>query len=359
MTITKTVNMFGYNNKVVQGDLKQMAEEPLDWQMFSGKTILVTGATGMLATYLSYFLLYLKEGKGIDLKLIALCRTKAKAEKKFSTFLDKPYFKLLLQDVTEPISLNSPIDYIFHLAGNASPHFINTDPVGIMKSNILGTFNLLELAKENKTSKMVFASTREVYGRNENDDSLSETSFGIIDPMENRSCYPESKRAAETIFRSYFLQYGISFNTLRIAHSFGPGMNLHGDGRVMADLIGNVVDGEDIVLKSTGEAFRAFCYITDAVTGMLYVALKGKSGEAYNLANETEEISIRDLARLLVTLRKDKQLKVVLDIPETNTGYCNYKRVGLNTTKIELLGWKPSVDLIDGCNRTIKSFIEE
>lgn len=349
--------MFEYKNMVVQEDLKLMADEHLDWHQFDGKTILVTGATGMLATYISYFLLYLKEEKGIDLRLLALCRTKLKAEKVFKNFLDKAYFQMLLQDVCEPIQYKGNIDYIFHLAGNASPHSINTDPVGIVKSNMLGTFNVLELAKEKKSSKVIFASTREVYGKNEVEESLTETSFGTIDPMENRSCYPESKRAAETIFRSYFLQYGVNFNTLRIAHSYGPGMNLHSDGRVMADLMGNVVDGKDIELKSTGEALRAFCYITDAVTGIFYATLKGEPGEAYNLANETEEISIRDLAKMLVSLRKDKSLKVVFNIPESNTGYCNYKRVGLSTDKLEVLGWKPNIGLKEGCKRTLDSFI--
>lgn len=350
--------MFEYKNKVVQEDLRLMAEENLDWHLFDGKTILVTGATGMLATYISYFLLYLKEKKGIDLKLLALCRTKSKAENTYKEFLNKPYFNLLLQDVCEPIQYDGSIDYIFHLAGNASPHFINTDPVGIVKSNMLGTFNILELSKEKKTSKVIFASTREVYGKNEKVESLTETSFGTIDPMENRSCYPESKRAAETIFRSYFLQYGINFNALRIAHSYGPGMNLHSDGRVMADLMGNVVDGKDIELKSTGEALRAFCYITDAVTGIFYATLKGEPGEAYNLANETEEISIRDLAQLLVSLRKDKNLNVVFNIPADNTGYCNYRRVGLCTDKLEVLGWKPNTNLYAGIKKTLDSFLD-
>lgn len=346
-----------YYNKIVQKDLDLVYQAELDWKIFDNKTILITGATGMLAAYLSFFLLFLRKEKNINLKLIALCRTKSKAEMAFKDYLDKPYFKLLLQDVCDPIQYDGNIDFIFHLAGNASPHFINTDPVGIVKSNMLGTFNILELAKEKKTLKVIFASTREVYGKNEMEESLTETSFGTIDPMENRSCYPESKRAAETIFRSYFLQYGVCFNALRIAHSYGPGMNLHSDGRVMADLIGNVVDGKDIELKSTGEALRAFCYITDAVTGIFFAALKGEPGEAYNLANETEEISIRNLAQMLVSLRTDKELKVIFNIPETNMGYCNYKRVGLNTNKIEELGWKPNVGLKEGCQRTIDSFI--
>ena len=183
-----------YYNKIVQKDLDLVYQAELDWKIFDNKTILITGATGMLAAYLSFFLLFLRKEKNINLKLIALCRTKSKAEMAFKEFLDKPYFKLLLQDVCDPIQYDGNIDYIFHLAGNASPHFINTDPVGIVKSNMLGTFNILELAKEKKTLKVIFASTREVYGKNEMEDSLTETSFGTIDPMENRSCYPESKQ---------------------------------------------------------------------------------------------------------------------------------------------------------------------
>ena len=349
--------MIAYNNQIVTDDLAGICKSELDWQQFHEKTVLITGATGMLAAYLTYTFLYLKEHYGIEVRVLALCRTKTKAENTFKEFLNKPYFTLLLQDVCDPIQYEGIIDYIFHLAGNASPHFINADPVGIVKSNMIGTFNVLELAKEKHTKKVIFASTREVYGKNEKVDYLTETSFGTIDPMENRSCYPESKRAAETIFKSYFLQYGVNFNALRIAHSYGPGMNLNNDGRVMADLMGNVVDGKNIELKSTGEALRAFCYITDAVTGIFYAALKGEPGEAYNLANETEEISIRDLAQMLVSLRRDKDLKVVFNIPETNTGYCNYKRVGLNTQKLESLGWKPKVSLKEGCLKTINSFI--
>lgn len=124
--------------------------------------------------------------------------------------------------------------------------------------------------------------------------------------MDSRSCYPESKRAAETLCKSYYLQYGVDFNTVRIAHTYGPGMKLENDGRVMADLLACTIQGRNIILKSKGEALRAFCYINDTIRGLFLVMQKGDPAEAYNLANETEEINIRQLAELLLTSVPEK-----------------------------------------------------
>ena len=335
---------------VITEDLRRMCQADLPWQQLGGKTVLVTGATGMLASYVTWLLLCLHEEVGIDVSVVALCRNPQKAEHYFGSYVGKPYFRMLIQDVCDPIVYDGAVDYIFHLAGNASPHFINTDPVGIMKCNLVGTMNVLELARKRQTAKVVFASTREVYGANEHTDRLDECSYGVLDPLDARSCYPESKRAAETLLKSYYLQYGVTFNTIRIAHAYGPTMKLENDGRVMADLMGDVVAGRDIVLKSRGEAIRAFLYITDAVLGMFTVLFKGKAGEAYNLANETEPISIRDLAQLLASSGNDKTIHVVINESDQK-GYCAYRRTALNTAAIEHLGWKPQVSLDEGIKK--------
>lgn len=344
-------------SKVMMEDLQRMAQESLPWQQLDGKTVLVTGATGMLASYVTWLLLYLHEQRGVNVSVVALCRNPQKAASYFGEFLNKPYFHLLIQDVCDPIKYEGPIDYVFHMAGNASPHAINTDPVGIMKANLLGTINVLELAREKQTAKVLFASTREVYGKNEEAACLDETAFGTIDPLDNRSCYPESKRAAETLMKSYDLQYGVAFNTIRIAHAYGPTMNLENDGRVMADLIGDVVAGRDIVLKSSGEAIRAFLYVTDAVTGLLTVLFHGETAKAYNLANETEPISIRDLAQRLASSRTDKVLQVIVSTDRPQPGYCAYRRTALDTTALEHLGWRPQIPLAEGLRYSLEERI--
>ncbi len=341
-------------SEVIIEDLQRMSEVHLPWRELDGKTVLVTGATGMLASYVTGLLLYLHEHTGINITVIALCRNRQKAEQYFGSYLAKPYFHLLIQDVCAPIAYEGKVDYVFHLAGNASPYFINSDPVGIMKCNLLGTINVLEYARNCLSKKVIFASTREVYGKNEEAELLDEQAFGTLNPLDDRSCYPESKRAAETLLKSYYLQYGVNFNAIRIAHSYGPTMKLENDGRVMADLMGDVVAGRDIVLKSSGEAVRAFIYITDAVVGMFTVLFHGEPAMAYNLANESEPVSIKDLAHMLAALREDKNIQVVISEDE-HKGYCAYRRTALDTSAIEQLGWKPQISLKEGINRVLRT----
>lgn len=347
--------MFGYNNDIVQEDLERIYRANISWEVFNGKTILVTGANAMLGTYTAYFFLFLAKEKNISVKTVVLTRTLSKTEMLYNEFLTCDYFDIINQDIVFPIHYSERVDYIFHFAGNASPKFINSDPVGILKSNLIGTMNVLDLAKENHTTRMLFASTREVYGAVE-DVSLNESSFGRLDPMENRSCYPESKRAAESLLRSYYLQYGIDAVSVRIAHSYGPGMKIDNDGRVMSDFISDAVRGCDIVLKSKGDAVRAFCYVSDTVLGMLIALLKGQAGEAYNLANETEPYSIRYVAQMICEAFPEKNMRIVFAGEQSTTGYCNYPRVALDTTKLEALGFAPEVTLKEGIYRTIVSF---
>lgn len=349
--------MFDYNNPVVQNDLEEICRTSIPWFNLAEKRILITGANGMIATYMIYTLMHFVQKYKMDIKVIALSRNKQKAEELFGYFLNNSHFVLLIQDVCNPIDYVGKVDYVFHFAGNASPYFIQNDPVGIMKSNLLGMINVLEIARAKEIEKVIFASTREVYGRNETDNILSEDSFGYIDCLDNRSCYPESKRAAESLCKSYYLQYGVNFNTVRIAHTYGPGMKLGNDGRVMADLIKCVIDNQNIILKSTGESLRAFCYVSDTIMGLFHILLFGKKAEAYNLANESEEISIRSLAEMLIEVCPEKSLLLEYKMPEKqSTAYCNYQRVQLDTRRIENLAWLPVISLEEGLKRTIKSF---
>lgn len=348
--------MFSYSNSIVQIDLREIIQISLDWNDLNDKNILVTGANGMIATYLVYVLMNLNIAKKLNVKVFALSRDINKAQKLFNEFWNDPRFCFLQQDVCDPIIINNSLDYIFHFAGNASPYYIKHDPVGIMKSNLIGTLNVLELARKQSSCKVIFASTREVYGKNDEIDSLAENSFGYIDCLDSRSCYPESKRAAETLCNSYYTQYGIEYYVVRIAHSYGPGMKLTNDGRVMADLLFCAEEGKDIVLKSTGEALRAFCYVTDVISGLFYILFKGKVCNAYNLANETEEISILNLAKSIINICSVENMNIIYDIPSQKTNvYCDYARVKLNIDKLYSLGWKPSVKLLVGLKRTIDS----
>lgn len=356
--VFKMLTMFEYTNPIVQNDLKEICHASFPWFNLRGKRFLITGANGMIATYMVYTLMYLKDIYK-DIKVVALVRDRKKAEFLFKEFLNDSNFVLLVQDVCFPIEYMGKIDYVFHFAGNASPYYIQNDPVGIMKSNLIGTINILELARNKEVEKIIFASTREVYGKNEEVRLLTETSFGSVDCLDDRSCYPESKRAAETLCKSYFLQYGVNFNIVRIAHTYGPGMKLDNDGRIMSDLLSCVINKRNIILKSKGDALRSFCYVSDTIIGLLYILLFGGKSDAYNLSNEREEISINSLARLLLTLSATKNLEIQYEIPKKqNNLYCNYVRVGLDTSKLEMLGWKPQITLENGLKRIINIYCD-
>lgn len=349
--------MFGYNNNIVQQDMDELSKRNIPYEELKGKNVLVTGASGMLATYVIYTLMHLNIQKKYNIGVVALVRNETKARERFENFLSYENFEITVQDVCEEICLNKRIDYIIHAAGNASPKFILDDPVGIIKANTIGTINILELAKKCGAKRVLYTSTREIYGKVDDAEEIFENNVGKLDPTELRACYPESKRMAETLLKSYNVQYGVDYVTIRIAHSYGPGMIIDNDGRVMADFMSDVIHNRDIVLKSSGDVVRAFCYITDAVAAMFYVLLKGKTTEAYNVANETEPYQIREVAEKLVELFKEKRLKVVFDIPKNmSQGYSKMGRVMLNTEKLENLGWKSQVRLEEGMKRTVESF---
>ena len=348
--------MFLYNKAVVKADLDELISRDIPFENLKGKTVLVTGATGMLAYYFTLTLMHLNREKNYGIKVLALVRSKNKAEAKFEGFLNDENFVILAQDVCTPINYEGDIHYIFHAAGAASPYFIKNDPTGIIAANTQGTVNILELAKRCNTENVVYPSTREVYGKVDDVDFVKESDMGTFDPLDARSCYPESKRMAETILKSYMVQFGVPFTVLRIAHSYGPGMIIGNDGRVMSDFITNAVNSEDIVMKSDGLAERAFCYVSDAVAAIFLVMLKGEKGEAYNLANETEPMAIRDVAKLISALFPERNINVVYQVSTDTSSYCNYARKGLNTEKLEALGWKPTVKLKDGLKSTVLSF---
>ena len=137
---------------------------------------------------------------------------------------------------------------------------------------------------------------------------------------------------------------------------YGPGMDIDHDGRVMSDFISDIVNNRDIVLKSDGSAERAFCYLSDAVRAIFLTMLKDTGFEVYNIANETEPMLIRDVAKLLVSIKQEKNLKVVYQISDDTSGYCSFQRVGLDTGKLEALGWKPLVSLETGLQQTVDSY---
>lgn len=345
-----------YNNKVIQDDMALIyASDFIDFSKLKNKSILITGATGMIAYYFTCFLLYLNKKHAYNVKIYASVRDINKGKNYFRDSMSEENFWLIPYDVCSSFDLNIDVDYILHAASSSSPKYIVKDPLSIITANVNGTVNILEFARTKKISNILFTSTREVYGEVTDTDMIKEEDFGSLNPLDSRSCYPESKRMAEQLFKSYYNMYEVPFTIARIAHTYGPGIALN-DGRIMSDLISNIVNDENIILKSDGSSERAFCYLTDTITALYAILLHGTIGESYNVSNETEEITIKQLSEMLLAVSESEK-QIEYNILNSSNEYCAYKRVGLNTEKISCqLGWKPQVKLKTGLVKTIESF---
>jgi len=342
-------------HEIVYTDLLQIIVAGLSWNRFSNKTILITGANGFLPAYMVYTLLLLNDNKNLNIKILGLVRNEEKAKIKFGALLNRGDFKLLVQDVKEPVVLDQPIHFCIHAASQASPKYYKIDPVGTINANVLGTNNLLNLAKEKNMESFLFVSSGEVYGQvQEENVPTKENQYGYINILDVRSCYGEGKRLAETMCVAWFQQFGVPAKTIRPFHTYGPGLEMN-DGRVYADFVSDIVEGRNIVMKSDGSARRAFCYIADATLGFFTVLLSGENGNAYNVGNSKADYSIMELAEVLCSLFPEKNLKVIRD--ETVTG--NYMKSPIarncpDTSALEQLGWNSWTTIEKGFYNTIK-----
>ena len=345
---------------VVEEDLEKIINDTtIPWEKLRNKSVLITGASGFLGKYIVYSLLRANEKYDLMLSVTGLARNKEKAETSFAGFLNRKDFSLLIQDVCEPISKDFDFDFIIHAASQASPKYYSIDPVGTINANVIGTFNLLSVAKNSLAQNFVFISGGEVYGIvNEEMVPTKENQFGKLNPTDLRSCYSESKRVAEAMCVAWGHQYGIHTNIVRLYHTYGPGLTLD-DGRVYADFISNILNSENIQIKGDGKATRSFCYIADAITGIFKVLFKGEKGEAYNVGNPDGEVSISNLAEILCNLYPEKKLTVALEKRHSHDNYLPspISRSCPDIEKIKALGWSPQTSLEVGFSRTIDSYL--
>lgn len=347
-------------NQIIQEDLDFILSNNLPWESFFGKTVLISGANGLLPSYLVETLLYLNQKNlGTSVKVIGIVRNIEKAKVRFKSYENRSDLVLINQDICEPIQYDKPVDYIIHAASQASPKYYGLDPVGTLNANIIGTKNLLEFArKNNPMSEFLLFSSGEVYGvTHDSNHMIKESDYGYIDPTNVRSCYAESKRMAETMCICWSHQYGISVKIVRPFHTYGP-MMLPDDGRVFADFVFDIVNNRNIVMKSDGSTKRVFCYISDATIGFFTVLLKGKIREAYNVAGNAE-VSILELANLLIDLFPEKNLKLIREIRTDNNHYLvsPIQYHFPDTSKLKQLDWNTRYTLNDGFKRTIESYL--
>lgn len=338
-------------NRVLEDDLKTIIAEDLSWEKLKNKTVMITGASGMVGSYMLYVLLMLNDEKHYGIKVDAVMRNANKLPEEIRNRED---VNVVVADVTKDIPNVGDIDYIIHAASPASPLIMQNQPVETIAANTIGTFKTLELAKEKNAEGYLFISSREIYGQpDEGQEFFYENTYGFVDQLNPRSCYSEGKKAAETMCVCFHEEYGLNTKIARLAHTYGPGMSIY-DGRVQADFLKNVYHNEDIVLKSEGTAVRTYTYIADAIAGMYRILLDSED-IVYNIGNEAGKVSIRDLAEILVSIYPERGLKLVFDIPEGGTkGTAPYTLGILSSEKLRKLGWNPKYSVKDGFKRTLE-----
>lgn len=338
-------------NRVLEDDLKTIIAEDLSWEKLKNKTVMITGASGMVGSYMLYVLLMLNDEKHYGIKVDAVMRNVNKLPEEVRNRED---VNVVVADVTKDIPDVGDIDYIIHAASPASPLIMQNQAVETIAANTIGTFKTLELAKEKNAEGYLFISSREIYGQpDEGQEFFYENTYGFVDQLNPRSCYSEGKKAAETMCVCFHEEYGLNTKIARLAHTYGPGMSIY-DGRVQADFLKNVYHNEDIVLKSEGTAVRTYTYIADAIAGMYRILLDSED-IVYNIGNEAGKVSIRDLAEILVSIYPERGLKLVFDIPEGGTkGTAPYTLGILSSEKLRKLGWNPKYSVKDGFKRTLE-----
>ena len=327
-------------------DIRWLNELDLPVEKLRDKKVLVTGANGMIASDLTETLVLLNEEKELRMHIWAVCRNKENALKRLSGLLDKECFSLLINDVSEPLETDEKFDYIFHLASSANPTAFNEHPVEVMKANFIGTMNMLEQVR-NKGGRLVFVSSSEVYGENfEEKEIFTEADHGPIDYYRFRACYPESKRASETLCKCYEKEYDTDVVIARPAFIYGRSI-IDSNNRADVYFLRQALHHEDIVMYSEGSQIRSYCYVNDCISGFLYIALLGEKGEAYNIGNEDCVVTMKEYAQ---TLADTAGINLTFDFSKAPKDKVMLKttKLILDTKKLKSLGWKPLYGLKEG-----------
>ncbi len=331
---------------ILQGELEKLACCDLDWNLLKHKTILVTGATGLVGSYLVRALACIDRIQKCDLKVLALVRDRKKAEDMFGDLSGRGDIILVTGDVRKPVVTGNRIDYIIHGASITASKVMVTNPVETLSTAIDGTKNILELAVKDKVAAMVYISSMEMYGDPvDGSQKTKEDDYGYIDILNVRSCYPEGKRICECMCASYAGEYGVPVKIARLAQTFGAGVPVN-ETRVFAQFARSYLAGEDIILHTMGNSFGNYCSTYDTAYGILTILLKGENGQAYNIVNEDTNMRIRDMANMVAGW-SDGKIKVRHIIPEdvSGLGYAPDVTLHLSSEKLRELDWQPEISL--------------
>ncbi len=343
------------NNSLYLEDLKRASESDLPWHKLSNTKVVISGASGLLGSFLVDLIMYKNMTENLKCKIYAIGRNEEKARKKFEEYWKNDFFLFTKLDINSAIKLNweGSFDYVLHMASNTHPLEYSSDPIGTIVTNVVGTNNMLKFAVMHNSKRFLFASSNEIYGENRNDVELFDESYcGYLDSNTLRAGYPESKRCGEALCQAYRQKEKLDVVIARFTRSYGPTIQ-DDDTKAITQFIKNAVKKENIVLKSEGNQYYSYTYVADAIIGALTILLKGEDGQAYNIADKSSDIKLRDLASFLAEYTNTS---VIYKCPEATEkmGYSVVTKARLDGRKLMNLGWKAQFDIKTGIKRTVE-----
>lgn len=345
-------------NEVFRTDLAAILSCPsIPWERLKGRTVFVTGATGLIGFNLICALLYANQCQRAGIKVLALVRDLAKARRKFLPQLEAREGLQLVQGTVEALpEITEPIDYIVHGASPTDSAYFAQKPVETALTIVRGTCQALELARQKRVRGFVFLSSMEVYGAPQTDAPIYETFPTAVNTMSTRSAYPQAKLLGENLCAAYAGEYRVPAMVLRLAQTFGAGVE-RDNGRVFAQFARAAVEGVNIVLKTEGASRRSYLYTADAVTALLTVLLAGTGGEAYNAANPQTYCSVLEMAELVAKEVAGHRIGVEVQLAKDGALlYPPSHKLNLQVEKLSALGWQPQVSLLEMYQRMIATW---
>lgn len=342
-----------YSSKLWLADLDNTLLTLPELTELAGKSVMVTGCTGLICSAVVDVLIRWNETHADKIKILAAGRSEKKVAERFAPYVAKDWFVFALYDASAADNhFSERCDYVIHGASNAAPGKIMKEPVETMLDNVLGVKGLLDYAKESKAKRVMFVSSSEVYGKKENAEPFRLGEYGYIDLLNSRNSYSVGKRAAETLCVSYADEYGVESVIVRPGHIYGPTAT-RSDNRVSSAWAYDVTEGKDIVMKSDGAQIRSYCYCLDCASAILKVLLKGENCHAYNISNPDSVISIRQMAGLLAN-SADVELRMELPTEEEKKGFNPMSNSSLDSTELLELGWQGLFDANVGFAHTVE-----
>ncbi|MDE5715807.1 MAG: NAD-dependent epimerase/dehydratase family protein [Anaeroplasmataceae bacterium] len=327
-------------NEMILEEIKEVVNAFPFMEQFKNKTILITGGTGLIGSYLIRTIKYLNEEKSLNVKIIGVARNKEKVLK----LKLEDHVSWIYQDMKSAFDIEENIDYILHTASPTDSSFFIHSPVEVINDTLAGLNAILTLAQKCKTQGVVFLSSLEVYGSCIEDKFLKENEYYSIDCTNVRNSYSEGKKMLECLCASYAVEYAVPVKIVRLGQCFGPGVG-YTDNRVFAQFARAVTEQKDIILATKGETKRSYCSIKDAILGIFLVLFNGKPGEAYNLASDNSYYSIYELAQIFI---KDTSSNILIEEKQDNK-YLGTIKFGLDTTKIKAIGFNS----LEGLNEMV------